>query len=90
MADRRKEFSFLSKICVKIDLRFDISTSVRWQAGISRGVDILATSAACTSDVNTLKSCDFKDLLQPFPTRAMITEFGQHDHEEILIKVRIT
>lgn len=71
MADGRDEFSFLS-----IDARFDIYISVRLQAGISRGVDILATNVACSTEVNTLKSRDFENLF--FPARSMITEFGQH------------
>ena len=64
MADEREEFSLLSEIRIKIDVRFDISTFVRWQAGTSRGVDILGTRA-CTSDVNMLISRDFENLLQP-------------------------
>ena len=59
MADGREQLSLLTKVSV----RFDISTFVRWQAGKFRIVDIQGTSAACTNDVNTLKSRDFEKLL---------------------------
>ena len=65
MADGRDEFNFLSKN----DVRFDSSNSVRWQAVLSRGVDILPTNLACTSDVNTLKSRNFENLLQPLSSK---------------------
>ena len=68
MADGREEFSLSSKIRIKIDGRFDISTFLRWQEGTSRGVDILGTRAF-TSDVNSLISRDFENLLQPLSSK---------------------